>query len=35
LFAKYPNLRFAEGFEPRDVGLFTRGPEKLLLDLNP
>ncbi|KAF0957850.1 Pulcherriminic acid synthase [Rhodococcus sp. T7] len=35
LFAKYPNLRFADGFEPVDVGLFTRGPEKLLLELGP
>ncbi|HVW42771.1 MAG TPA: cytochrome P450 [Amycolatopsis sp.] len=33
LFEKYPDIRFADGFEPKDVGLFTRGPEKLLVEL--
>jgi cytochrome P450 len=35
LFAALPDMRFAEGFEPQDVGLFTRGPEKLLVEFTP
>jgi pulcherriminic acid synthase len=30
-----PDVRFASGFTPRDVGLFTRGPEELWLEFTP
>jgi len=28
---RFPKLEYADGFTPKDVGLFTRGPEKLLV----
>ncbi|WP_020499203.1 cytochrome P450 [Sciscionella marina] len=28
---RFPTLEYADGFVPKDVGLFTRGPEKLMV----
>ncbi|ODU07374.1 MAG: cytochrome P450 [Pseudonocardia sp. SCN 72-86] len=28
---RFPTLEYADGFAPKDVGLFTRGPEKLVV----
>jgi pulcherriminic acid synthase len=28
---RFPTLEYADGFVPKDIGLFTRGPEKLLV----
>ncbi|MFB9384756.1 cytochrome P450 [Pseudonocardia petroleophila] len=28
---RFPTLEYADGFTPKDVGLFTRGPEKLVV----
>jgi pulcherriminic acid synthase len=28
---RFPDLQYADGFEPQDVGLFTRGPDKLVV----
>lgn len=33
LLAKFPNIRFADGYEPEDEGMFTRGPKDLLVNL--
>ncbi|MFR9805079.1 cytochrome P450 [Pseudonocardia sp. RS010] len=30
---RFPTLEYADGFEPKDVGLFTRGPDKLVVKL--
>jgi pulcherriminic acid synthase len=35
LIEAMPDVRFAEGFTPRDVGLFTRGPSELWLEFTP
>jgi pulcherriminic acid synthase len=35
LLEAMPDVRFADGFTPRDVGLFTRGPEELWLEFTP
>jgi pulcherriminic acid synthase len=32
LLEAMPDVRFAEGFTPRDIGLFTRGPEELWVE---
>jgi pulcherriminic acid synthase len=32
LLEALPGIRFAEGFTPRDIGLFTRGPEELWVE---
>jgi pulcherriminic acid synthase len=32
LLEAMPDVRFAEGFIPRDIGLFTRGPEELWVE---
>ncbi len=34
LLAKYPDLHFPDGYEPQDAGLFTRGPESLLIAIS-
>lgn len=33
LFEKFPNIRFADGYEPEDEGMFTRGPKDLRVNL--
>jgi pulcherriminic acid synthase len=35
IFEAMPDARFAEGFVPRDIGLFTRGPQALWLEFTP
>lgn len=35
LLEAMPDVRYAEGFTPQDVGLFTRGPESLHLEFTP
>lgn len=35
LLEAMPDVRFAEGFTPADVGLFTRGPASLHLEFTP
>ncbi|MGH3439847.1 MAG: cytochrome P450 [Sciscionella sp.] len=35
LFRRLPDLRFAPGCAPQDVGVVTRGPRKVLLDFTP
>lgn len=33
LLERFPNIRFADGYEPEDEGMFTRGPKDLLVNL--
>ena len=33
LLDTFPNMRLVDGSEPRDVGLRTRGPKSLLVEL--
>lgn len=33
LLERFPNMRFADGYEPEDEGMFTRGPKDLFVNL--
>ncbi|WP_261567239.1 cytochrome P450 [Frankia gtarii] len=35
ILAAMPDIRFADGIEPTDAGLFTRGPESLIVEFTP
>nr|WP_239521701.1 cytochrome P450 [Geodermatophilus sabuli] len=35
ILAAMPDIRFADGAVPDDVGLFTRGPERLVVEFTP
>ncbi len=35
ILAAMPDIRFADGVVPDDVGLFTRGPERLVVEFTP